>query len=138
MSGSVGDVHASVLEHLATYFDACDRGDPEAVADCLGEAVVDIRGRVAQGRDAIVAMYTVPDVAPTADGRRRMKHHVTNLRITVLADRFVADAYHLRLVEQADGAVRALSGRVRQDAARNAGRVDRAAPRGVDRPGMVT
>ena len=73
------EVHASLQAHFARYFDACDRRDLDAIMTLLAGATVVAGERETSDPGAIRAVYEARQPAPTDDGRRRTKHHVTNL-----------------------------------------------------------
>lgn len=110
-------VHASVEEHLARYFDACDRCDLDEVMTILAGATLTAGGTSTSDAATIRALYEARQPAPTADGRRRTKHHATNL---VLAGPgpdggWRASVYYVRLEPGDGGPVLAASGRLEED-----------------------
>jgi ketosteroid isomerase-like protein len=108
--------HVAVLEHLARYFDACDRADIDAVMRILAGATLAL-GDVETADPVVVRRaYESRQPAPAADGRRSTKHHVTNLVVEPGAEagEVVASAYYFRLEPGPDGARVAASGRIRQ------------------------
>ncbi len=112
------EVHASVLEHVARYFDACDRCDLDEVMRILSGATVSAGGASTDDPAVVRGIYRARQPAPTADGRRMTKHHATNL---VLAGPgpdggWRATVYYFRLEPgPGGGAVVAASGRLEQD-----------------------
>jgi hypothetical protein len=109
-------VHASLSQHLARYFDACDRCDLDAVMGLLAGATVEAGGVTASDPAAIRAVYEARQPAPTADGRRRTKHHVTNLQVDGpdAEGAHLATAYYFRLEPDETGSRVAASGRLQQ------------------------
>ncbi len=117
-------VHASLLHHFARYFDAVDRRDLDAVLDVLAGATVEAGPLVSDDPAEIRAMYAARQPAPEADGRRRTKHHVTNLLVDEPDAAGVREAtvYYFRLEPSDAGPRIAASGRLRQQVVDDGGR----------------
>lgn len=98
---------------LAGYLDAVDGGDFEEVADLLAEAEVVSPAGTLSGRDAIRDAYARLQPVPHDDGRRRTKHHLTNLVVSDPAadGSVVAEAYYFVLEAGPDGPRVTRSGR---------------------------
>ncbi len=109
------DTYASLLQHFARYFDACDRCDIDAVMQIMHGATVGV-GETALSDPAVIReMYASRQAAPMADGRRVTKHHVTNLLVEPLADGLLsATVYYFRLQPSDAGPVVAASGRLNE------------------------
>lgn len=88
---------------LSDYADAVDTADLTSLGRlCEGVAVHAPTGAQASGADVAV-IYAPLVLAPDPDGRRRTKHHITNLSVrSDGADRARARAYYL-LVKQVNG-----------------------------------
>jgi hypothetical protein len=116
--------HISVLEHLARYFDACDRADIDEVMTILDGATVRVGTLETADPAAIRHAYESRQPAPMSDGRRRTKHHVTNLVVGPDDDptQVAASAYYFRLEPSESGPVVAASGRIEQLLVRDAHR----------------
>lgn len=110
------ELHASLSDHFARYFDACDRKDLDAVMAFLAGAIVAAGPSEASDPAVIRSIYEERQPAPLDDGRRVTKHHVTN----VLCDgpdadgAYLASAYYFRLQANSDGPYVATSGRLTQ------------------------
>lgn len=116
--------HISVLEHLARYFDACDRADIDAIMTILTGATLRVGTLETADPVAIRHAYESRQPAPTPDGRRRTKHHVTNLVVEPgeTPAQVAASAYYFRLEPSESGPVVAVSGRIEQVLVRDADR----------------
>lgn len=108
------ETYTSVLEHFARYHDACDRADFDAVLDQLAGATVRFGGLETDDAAVVRRAYETAQPAPHPDGRRRTKHHLTNLILTADGDAIVASAYYLRLGAGSDGRELLTSGRLEQ------------------------
>jgi hypothetical protein len=110
------DVHSSLLEHFARYFDACDRCDIDAVMQILAGATVTVGATELSDPATIRDMYVARQPKPLEDGRRVTKHHVTNLLVEGPDNTgaFAASAYYLRLQAGPQGPYVAASGRLHQ------------------------
>lgn len=108
--------HVSVLEHLARYFDACDRADIDAIMTILSGATLSVGALETDDPVAIRHAYESRQPAPTPDGRRRTKHHVTNLVVEPAEGpaQVAASAYYFRLEPRESGPTVAASGRIEQ------------------------
>jgi hypothetical protein len=113
---SRAELHASVSEHFARYFDACDRADIDAVMGIMQGAVVSAGDVETSDATAVRAMYESRQPPPLADGRRVTKHHVTNILVDGPDDSgaYEASAYYFRLQADAGGPHVAASGRLHQ------------------------
>lgn len=100
---------------LTAYLAAVDGADLDRVAELLGRATVRMPAGVLEGGAAVREAYSRVQPEPHPDGRRRTKHHLTNLVVSEPeADgSVVADAYYLVLEEGPDGPRVAKSGRFR-------------------------
>lgn len=119
--------HASLLQHFARYFDACDRCDIDAVMEIMAGATIGVGDTALSDPDTIRAMYTSRQAAPLADGRRLTKHHVTNLLVeTVDGDgdgpALSATVYYFRLQPGESGPQVAASGRLNEVVVRDGDR----------------
>jgi len=114
------EVHAL----LAAYLTAVDAGDFDRVADLLGEAVVVSPAGTVSGRTAIRRAYAQIQPVPHEDGRRRTKHHLTNLLVSGEQEdgTLVAEAYYFVLEAGVDGPRLLRSGRFREVLQRRDGR----------------
>lgn len=90
---------------LAAYADAVDTADVDALARlCADVTVRGPTGAQASG-EGVAILYRPLVLPPGADGRRRTKHHITNVSVHVDDHSAVARAYYL-LVKNADGTIR--------------------------------
>ncbi|WP_158221069.1 nuclear transport factor 2 family protein [Kineosporia sp. R_H_3] len=117
-------VYASLQEHFARYFDACDRCDLDAVMQVLDGATVAAGGLETDDPQRIRALYEARQPAPAPDGRRTTKHHATNLVLEGPgADGPLrATVYYFRLEPGDAGPVVAASGRLEEVVVRDGDR----------------
>ena len=109
------DTYASLLQHFARYFDACDRCDIDAVMQIMHEATVGVGETALSDPVVIREMYASRQPAPMPDGRRVTKHHVTNLQVEELDGGMLsATVYYFRLQPSDAGPVVAASGRLNE------------------------
>lgn len=115
-------LYTALLEHFARYFDACDRCDIDAVMEIMAGATVGAGEGAMSDPAAIRAMYESRQPAPSPDGRRATKHHVTNLQVEGPDPdgAYSATVYYFRLQPSDAGPVVAASGRL-QEVVRPAG-----------------
>lgn len=114
-AGSVTARWVAVQQLLARYLDAVDGADLDAVADLLAGATVRTPAGELRGGSAIREAYARIQPAPLPDGRRRTKHHLTNLVVSEPDEDgvVVAEASYLVLVPGDDGPRVQKSGRFR-------------------------
>ncbi|WP_411282751.1 nuclear transport factor 2 family protein [Lapillicoccus sp.] len=116
--------YASLLEHFARYFAACDGYDLDTVMDILQGATVTSGGVTTTDPLALRDFYATRQPPPLADGRRVTKHHVTNLIVEGPDDDGVtaARAYYFRLEPGDHVPSVAASGRLEQAVVREGSR----------------
>lgn len=118
--GASAETYVSVLAHLARYYDACDRADFDAVMQILEGATLVVGGLETDDPSVIRQAYVSRQPAPHSDGRRRTKHHMSNVVVTADVELVRATAYYLRLAAGDDGGVVVTtSGRLVQDLVRD-------------------
>ena len=115
MTTANAEEYASLLQHFARYFDACDRCDIDAVVDIMAGATIGVGDTALSDPAAIRAMYSSRQAPPLADGRRLTKHHVTNLLVEPLGGGEIsATVYYFRLQPGESGPYVAASGRLNE------------------------
>lgn len=105
---AVGDAPSTWVgaqEALCDYLDAVDSGDFDRLADLLEYATVILPTGTITGGAAIGAAYQRIQPVPDDEGRRRTKHHLTNLVVSEPQDdgSVVADAYYFVLEATPEG-----------------------------------
>lgn len=90
---------------LCDYLDAVDGADLDRLAALLENATVILPVGTITGGAAIREAYQRIQPTPDEDGRRRTKHHLTNLTVDEPGEdgSVIADAYYLVLEATADG-----------------------------------
>ena len=111
-----GQVWFEVHDVLVGYLAAVDGGDFDHVAEVLARArVITPDGGETDGA-GVRAMYERLQPVPAEDGRRRTKHHLSNLRVSEPGPdgAVVAEAYYFVLVASDGGPSVTKSGRYRE------------------------
>ncbi|QDO89344.1 hypothetical protein FNH13_14230 [Ornithinimicrobium ciconiae] len=95
----------AVHRALCDYLDAVDGGDFDRLAELMEHATVILPSGRITGGPAIREVYERIQPVPDEDGRRRTKHHLTNLVVSEPGEdgSVVADAYYLVLESGPDG-----------------------------------
>lgn len=104
-NGPAPSAWLGVNRALCDYLDAVDGADFDRLADLLEHATVILpTGRITGGA-AIREAYQRVQPVPDEDGRRRTKHHLTNLVVAEPEEdgSVVADAYYFVLEATPDG-----------------------------------
>lgn len=104
-NGPASSTWLGVNRALCDYLDAVDGADFERLAVLLERATVILpTGRITGGA-SIREVYQRVQPVPDEDGRRRTKHHLTNLVVSEPEEdgSVVADAYYLVLEATPDG-----------------------------------
>ena len=123
MTTANAEEYASLLQHFARYFDACDRCDIDAVVDIMAGATIGVGDTALSDPAAIREMYSSRQAAPLDDGRRLTKHHVTNLLVEPLeGGELSATVYYFRLQPGESGPYVAASGRLNEVVVRDGDR----------------
>lgn len=103
--GAIPNTWLGVNQALCDYLDGVDSADFDRLEDLLEHATVVLPTGEITGGAAIRETYQRIQPVPDEDGRRRTKHHLTNLVVSEPEEdgSVVADAYYLVLEVAPDG-----------------------------------
>lgn len=103
--GDATSTWLGVQQALCGYLDAVDGADFDRLAELLADSTVILPVGTVTGGSEISEAYRRVQPAPLEDGRRRTKHHLTNLTVAAPGPdgAVVADAYYLVLEATPDG-----------------------------------